>query len=492
MYDRVISGLRDTVAGVTARAKAAANQTVIRVAVTGLSRAGKTVFLTSLITNLIALGRGVNTLPGLQRLLTGTEDGRLRHVRVVPAAAETTSYFDYSSKLAELAADDPAWPPATIQPAQIALDIEIDRTNAIWSKFGPRSVRLELLDYPGEWLLDLPLLSRSYAQWSHETLTSLRSPPRDAVCAPFLEFLTSVAPQDKADHHLLRRCHERYVDALRACRDRLGLRYLQPGRLLCPGPQGDAPYLWLFPLDRAPERPAAGTAGALLRDRFEAYKAKIRADFFDTSFTAFSRQIVLVDVLGALHAGRAAFDDTRRVIADIANCMSYRSESASGLVYEAGAAALRAGRSLIGAGSRRQIDRVAFVATKADHVPALRRQNLQGLLRDLVERAGRERTLGGQPVSFHTVAAVLSTRDDIGNVDGRPVEVVRGRVLGEDRDRGFFPGDVPSGWPPESFWSKPFFDLPRFKPPRIDPTGQFGIPHLGLDEVMASLLSDVL
>ena len=70
--------------------------------------------------------------------------------------------------------------------------------------------------------------------------------------------------------------------------------------------------------------------------------------------------------------------------------------------------------------------------------------------------------------------------------------MVRGRLLDGTEDKSFFPGEVPSGWPPESFWSGQFFELPCFKPPRIDPTGQTGIPHLALDEVMASLLKDAL
>ena len=159
---------------------------------------------------------------------------------------------------------------------------------------------------------------------------------------------------------------------------------------------------------------------------------------------------------------------------------------------DAGAIALRAGMAALVAESARSITRIAFVATKADHVPALRRKNLENLLRDLVERAGGDRLFKGRPISFHTVASVLSTCDDIADIEGRKMEVVRGRLLDGTADKSFFPGEVPSGWPPESFWSAQFFELPCFKPLRIDPTGQIGIPHLGLDEVMASLLKDVL
>ena len=37
-----------------------------------------------------------------------------------------------------------------------------------------------------------------------------------------------------------------------------------------------------------------------------------------------------------------------------------------------------------------------------------------------------------------------------------------------------------------------FFELPVFAPPKIDPTGSVGIPHLGLDEILVAILKDAL
>ena len=59
----VAAGLRGLVAGSVAGADHAFNEDHIRLAVTGLSRAGKTVFIISLIHNLLALGQRRNTLP---------------------------------------------------------------------------------------------------------------------------------------------------------------------------------------------------------------------------------------------------------------------------------------------------------------------------------------------------------------------------------------------------------------------------------------------
>jgi hypothetical protein len=87
---------------------------------------------------------------------------------------------------------------------------------------------------------------------------------------------------------------------------------------------------------------------------------------------------------------------------------------------------------------------------------------------------------------------VVSTRDGAATVEGRPVEVVMGVKLGESRERAFYPGEVPAGPPQADFWTGRFFELPVFTPPRIDPSGTSGVPQLGMDAVLASLLADRL
>jgi len=158
----------------------------------------------------------------------------------------------------------------------------------------------------------------------------------------------------------------------------------------------------------------------------------------------------------------------------------------------AGNAAIRASKAALRSGTERRIERVVFAATKSDHVPTLSRQNLANLLRAMVQRAGGDRLFNGRLGGVHTVSGVYSTCDAVVEIDSRPVAVVRGQLCGEQRQRDFHPGDVPSGWPPEEFWGHPFFELPCFNPPHIDSSKELGIPHLGVDEVIADLLKDVL
>lgn len=509
--------MRKLVHGTAAALDDQLNETVIRLAVTGLSRAGKTVFITSLIQNLLALGQGRDTLPMISRRLASHGGSRLRSVRVVPAGVQLLPRFDFAEKFAELSAEQPSWPPRTEDLAEISIELELRRASGFGQRLaGNRRIRLDILDYPGEWLLDLPLLGQSFPEWSHLTLARLRQPPRRGLAQAFLDFHDNViSPNDPADDAVLRRGHRLYRDAIQACRSQLGLRYLQPGRFLCPGPRGDAPYMWFFPHARAQAMPRINSAGALLTDRFEAYKREIRDSFFDSHFRSFSRQIVLVDVLGGLHAGQASFEDTGHAIADIARGLRdgwgfwsrRRRQTLSGHLGQgaqfAGAQLARRGSPgiglplnlaasvLSGVIAPRPIERIAFVATKADHVPAMSRDHLRNLLRALAQPASGVAE-PATAISYHAAAAILSTVDGTALLGGRNVEVVLGVVLGEQTRRPFYAGSVPSNTPPASFWSDRYFEMPIFRPPRIDPSGTLGIPHLGLDEVLDSVIGDLL
>jgi predicted YcjX-like family ATPase len=285
----------------------------------------------------------------------------------------------------------------------------------------------------------------------------------------FLAFADSLPPGTPADDSLVRRGFALYRDALRAGRDRLGFRFLQPGRVLNPGPRGETPLLWFFPLPQG----ARGGLAALMADRHRAYVEAQRREFFEPYFRRFERQAVLVDVLGALHAGQAAFEDTAEALAAIAEALRY---GGGWLDW------------LTGVG----VDRVAFVATKADHVPARQRDALAALLGHLVAAPQGRVTGAGVTTSVHTLASVRCTEDDVATLDGRPVAAVRGVLLANGRSAKVYPGEIPLRPPEPGFWEHGFFEMPDFQPPRLDAAGGAGVPHLGLDALLAALIGDVL
>ncbi len=465
MADPIGGLLRDVLAGAEQLGRAAIGQERIRLAVTGLTRAGKTVFLTSLVANLLAAGRGARTLPALQE----AAGGRLSAVHLVPAGAEAMPRFDVHGHINALAEDPPAWPDRTEDLSTLELTLRVERASMLGGLLGARTVTLELLDYPGEWLLDLPMLDQSFEAWSAATLARLRTPERLPATAEFLAWLDALPPDAPEEESLARRGYGLYRDALRACRDRLGFRFLQPGRVLNPGPRGEAPILWFFPL---PETHRGGLA-TLLRRRHGAYVEEQQERFFDPFFRRFQRQAVLVDVLGALHAGPAAFADTEEALAAIAAAL----RGQEGFLAR-----------LLGIGTAR----IAFVATKADHVPARQRQALVSLLGHLVQAPQSGAAAAGAATGVHAIAAIRCTEDAMTTLEGRPVGAVRGLLLEGGRPAKVFPGEVPLSPPDAGFWEHAYFEMPAFQPPRIDPAGRVGVPHLGLDTMLAWLIGDLL
>ena len=168
--------------------------------------------------------------------------------------------------------------------------------------------------------------------------------------------------------------------------------------------------------------------------------------------------MILVDVLGALAAGQAAFEDTTQALHDI-------------------------GITLAG---RNRLRRVVLAATKADYVNEVKRQHLRGLLRDMVRAPAS--------IAVETVAAALATQDGEAFPDGptgRAIPIVRGHISNGDRLRAFDIGEVPSRLPSQRYWQFPYFELPVFQPPHVHIAAGSGIPHLGLDVVLTALLEDL-
>jgi predicted YcjX-like family ATPase len=442
----------------------------VRLAVTGLSRAGKSVFVTALVHDLLAFPRTPARLP-----LFGLADGlaaRIVGVEIEGAGGAGIAPFRYAENLRAMAADPPRWPEGTRDVAGIALRIRFRPQGFLHRPDAEAALRLVIVDYPGEWLLDLPLLARGFAEWSADMIALARSEARLELAAEWLAFLDRHRADAPHDEAAAREGHALYRAYLRACRDRLGAAYLQPGRFVEPGNWSDPSLLEFCPM---PPGGGAGTLGQAMEARFEGYKRAVRAQFFDRHFRAFDRQIVLVDLLQALHAGQAAFADTARTLADIGR-------------------AFRIGGGVLARLFGSRIDRVLYAATKADHVPGMQRDHLRQLLANMLKAPIVEAGARGAATAVLALASVRCTVDDETVMEGRPVQVVRGVPVTGFRQVKFFPGTIPirPPAPDDPFWRRPFFAMPRFQPPRLDAAAATGIGHIGLDEALDFLIADHL
>jgi uncharacterized protein len=435
-------------------------------AVTGLSRAGKTVFITSLIHNLLSAAHNPNRMP----LFKVVGEGRMRSARLKTLKADALPRFPYKANIEAMAETPSRWPERTVDISEIGIDIRYQPAGLfgqMLAKIGgdTATLSLRIVDYPGEWLLDLPLLGMSYVEWSRAMMKLWRQGLRAEIARDFLARAAATSHVGDGSEQIARELHELYREMLITARDEHALTYLQPGRFVCPDSLGEVPYLWFAPLDLPDElvRLKPASLGALMADRFEVYKREVVEAFYRDYFRQYGRQIVLVDMLGALLAGRDAFEDTRLAITAILESFRYGQRSILS--------------RLIGLSS---IEKLLFAATKADHIPDLQRDHLSALLRNMAALPALEVRGRNADIDVTAIASVASTIEGSQEIDGKRVHVV------------IFAGQIPIRPPRPSDWGTPFLNIPQFEPPAIDAAPVDGIPHINLDLALEFLIGDRL
>jgi hypothetical protein len=444
----------------------------VRLAVTGLSGSGKTAFITSLVHNLLSAVGHPARLPFFRAAV----ERRMLAARLEAPQAEAVAPFPVRAAIAALAADPPRWPASTTDLRRADLTFRFRPAGFLGrATGGDAELRLEILDYPGEWLLDLPLLRQSYRDWSRATLERARQGARAPLARDWLDFLARHPADSVGDPEAARQAHVLYRGFLEACRTREQLSLLQPGRFLNPGQISDPSLLWFCPVPFAIGADAReGSMAALMEARFEVYKQVVVQPFFAQLARGVDRQIVLVDVLRALNGGEEAFADQRLALETILGAFRFGRRNILRLLFGA------------------RIDRVLFVATKADHVPALQRDHLEALMGNLVTVPTLRAEAAHARVAATSLASIRCTEDSTDVIDGHKVDVVIGLPQGGHRRIRFFPGIVPVTPPPAGFWGERFTEFPVFQPPRIAPASGDGVPHINLDKTLDFLLGDTL
>src|SRR5215510_6423217 len=166
----------------------------LRLGVTGLARSGKTVFITALVRNLVAGGR----LP----FFAAMAEGRIARAYLEPQPDDSVPRFAYEEHLAEFAKDPPQWPQSTRRISQLRLTIEYVPGAALRRALGPGRLHIDIVDYPGEWLIDLPLLELTFAEWSLRAVEEARLPHRLAAAKDWLALIAALNANAAADEQL--------------------------------------------------------------------------------------------------------------------------------------------------------------------------------------------------------------------------------------------------------------------------------------------------
>lgn len=423
----------------------------VRVGVTGLSGAGKTTFITSLI----------NQLENHQRGLLARRSPFDRLVSVRWQREGVAMPFPYLRALSALSSSPAQWPSSTTDLARAVIDLQFRPEGLLRTLQGNRSVRIELLDYPGEWLLDLPLLGLTYGQWCEQMAALLETEPRRSLAANLRARLSAIDPTAASDPNTLRELTADWTAFMRSCRTEAGLSRNQPGRFLLPGSGIAADMLLFVPLLAANRytQGAAGSWWSQCEERFNYYRDFVVKGFYDEHFSQLDRQILLVDMLAPMQAGQAALQDLKLALEEVMGSFRYGRNSLLQRLFSP------------------RINRMAVCATKVDQVAPAQQRSVQQCLEDLVTDSLSEVRHGGVMVQGFPLSAVRAA-DQEG-------ETMIGGLVGQTAFVRYQPATVPAHLPLDLAFSGPrLLDL---RPPsglhRNEP-----FPHFRMDELTGWIL----
>lgn len=443
------------------------------IGITGLSQSGKSTFITSLINQLQQHEHA--SLPGFSPVLTE----RLLNVKIHPLEDKQLPPFPYDDAYKGLTGAEPQWPASTQDISGCLLELRLAQPVNKLNPFSRKqfSLYLEIRDYPGEWLLDLPLREMSYSRWCGQCSAQYTQQPRTALLGNLLADLQQLDPLAEVDEVKLKQLNKDFVQFLHDCKyNGKSLSLIQPGRFLIPGKVPNADVLCFIPLLKTGSYTEGQLAEAgdnsyfkVCEQRYRAYIKELVEPFYKTFFSRIDRQLVLVDVVNALNAGPEYVDDMRQALTNITDSFAYGNQNRLFQLFSP------------------KIDKVVFAATKIDQVVSEDHEAVRQLLSVIVKQAYKNAQHEGINPVCEATAAVRSSKEidhhgergitGTGN-DGGPIGYTHPRV----------PARIPEGdeWQPFLEWK-----IPALKPPKgLSYQNSDAVPHIRLDTILNILIGD--
>ena len=447
------------------------NDSHICLGITGLSQSGKSTFVTSLIDQLI--NYKTSSLSGFSPVL----EKRLIGVKLLPLRNKNIDNFPYQDSIAGLKQQLPRWPSSTTDISGCVIELKLKKAKSLLNPFSKESFSLfiEIRDYPGEWLLDLPLRDMSYARWCGQCSAQFNREPRKQILGDLLTELQNIDPMAPVDFAVLEDLRNRFVGFLEQCKaGERPLSLIQPGRFLMPGQVDDETLLCFVPFlkvgsftDGQLEAAPKNSYFKVCEQRYKAYIKQLVEPFYKNFFNGIDRQVVLVDVVTALNSGPLYVDDMRQALSNISDSFSYGPQNRILQLFTP------------------KIDKVVFAATKADQIVSGDHSSLVQLLESLVDHAYKTAQYEGVPPTALAVSGVRSSieieHDGVAALSGFDAT---GATI------GYVHPPIPY-FMPKNTQHQGFEDwkIPKFNPPIVSNENQ-AIPHIRIDSVLQSLVGD--
>lgn len=448
----------------------------VKLAVTGLSRAGKSAFITALVQNLLDDANAEN-LP----FFDVVQQKRLIAIRKTRQGSLHIPSFDFIGATQQLAQGQ--WPEGTKHMSELRLELKYRTEHSVLSQLSPEAkLTIDLFDYPGEWLMDLPLLTMDFEQWCAFTTALNQQAPRQEPATAINQKIANLNINQTADEAVLASLATEYQQLLTHFKTELGLSLVQPGRFILPGEMEGAPLLQFVPLSneqlqQVDEEPARDSYYSVIKERYEAYKQQVVQPFYQEYFKSFDRQIILVDCLTALSDGEQAFAELQRAISLLLQSFNYGKNRLLQRLFAP------------------KIDKLLFAVSKSDHVTPDQHANLVNLLSQLIKQAQQDIAFEGASVEVMALAAHCATQAGTISENGKDYACLQGEVESDSspdstRQRvALYPGDVPTKIPTADFWQQHQFDFQSFLPPlQMKPSAK----HIRLDHALQYLIGDKL
>lgn len=450
----------------------------VSIGVTGFSRSGKTVFIGALAHALLSASawkgrRGQGPLAGFGPF----ERGRFASAQIRDDIHGDEPQFPFR-KVRDALCDDASWPAPTEGLSRLVLELATERKpKSRWLKsrgpglegFGLGHLLIELIDYPGEWLIDLPMLKLDYPTWSENLLTRARQGKRREISTEFLQLLESSAPPSTFDEEVAIQLTDAWASYLERAAA-IGLVFNQPGRLLRPDRLAHSPVLRLVPL---PPSWAESRFYAGMESRFKQYKKSVIKPFYRKHFARMDRQIVMVDLLRALQNGEEAFHDMQDALGATLQSFMYGKGGPIPWLNDA------------------RTTHVLFAASKADHVTRGDRPNLEKLLERIILRVDDYGKIRSSSLhhSFRALASIRATQDHM-TVSPPHREILFGRRNGYEEPKAWDPGGLPLDFPPD--WGNLRFQFLDFEPAQHQQARDEAFPAINLGKVLDFLIGENL
>lgn len=441
----------------------------VKLAVTGLSGSGKTAFITAVVKHLTSQANEKN-LPFFDVMR------EKRHIatKIVPQQALTIPTFEYEQALSSLLPVDgkPQWPASTERINTLRLAIKYQSNAGFRGHFAPQStLYLDIIDYPGEWLLDLPMLEQSFKQWCAQQYALLTVNPRLEKAQPFLSALADFDSEGVIDEQALTALSKQYESLLLSLKKDTKLAMLQPGRMLIPGELKGAPILQFFPVANVPDEIPEGSNLAHLQKRFNAYVKEVVKPFYNEYFRHFDRQIVLVDVLSALNEGPETLHEQSDVINQLLNHFNYGEAGFFKRLFKP------------------NIDKILFAANKSDHLSHVHHKDLALLLDSIVHDKTNHLKFEGVQIETMAMSSIAATKPKQVSENAKQLNCIYGKPLAEDGWLTYLPPQPPVRLLMANEWPAQGFEFLAFSPM---PSPDKRFEHIRLDHVMDYLLGDKL